>query len=975
MPEKLLAHQKHLSAAREWQASQASREEWQRHLQEIGALLRAAVGHDFTGYKGNTLIRRVQRRMQALHIEGVTAYIAHLERDPHEADLLFRELLIGVTQFFRDPEAFDALATTVFPTLFTDRDPDQPIRIWVPGCATGEEVYSLAILLKEAMAVAKVDFRLQIFGTDLDSNAIAVARTARYRKAEDEVSTDRLGRWFAAEGDVHCPVKEIREMCIFSAHSIIKDPPFSKLDLISCRNVLIYLNSELQHRVIQTFHYSLKPGGSLFLGPSEGVSRDSDLFDLIDKKHRILKRRGNGTRGFIGLRPLDVQAPPTQPPTALPDDSIDRSARRVIESHSPVYFVIDRRHDVVRFSGADTGQYLEPSAGAASLNLFSLLRRTLRPSVRAAVLAVEAERVGRVQQVSVPGPDGRDRTVSLIVEPIEAGLLVVAFHELAPGDSPAVPAADEPGADSQARELRATKAQLKAAVSELEIYMEESKAATEEMQSVNEELQSTNEELETSKEEMQSINEELQSVNAEVENKNSLLTRLNDDLQNLLDSTEIATLFLDRDLRIRKFTPTMTGMFHLREGDVGRPITDIVSQLHYADLVRDAEDVQRTLRVVEIDVTPKDRDATFLLRMRPYRTVDDRLDGVVLTFMDITAIRRAQVTGDQLAAIVQSSSDAIIGKTLDGTITSWNQGAERLFGYTAEEAIGKPITMLIPPDRQAEEGRIIDQVRRGQRVDHYDTVRRRQDGGMVEVSLTVSPIRDASGKVIGASNISHDIGERRRHEENLSIVMRELSHRSKNLLSVMLAMAKQTARVSPSIDSFVYSFSARVEGLAKSHDLLVKQNWNGAALEELVEHQLLAFAAGDAERIEVVGPSLMIKPDAAQTIGLALHELGTNASKHGALSQPTGKVAVQWQLRDADGASRFQMTWREHGGPPVTVPDADGFGRILLERLTAQKFGASAVLTFAPEGVTWTLDAPAVEVLASAATSAPSARQ
>jgi len=266
MPEKLAAYQEQLSAISGWRAAQASTENWQAHLTRISALLRGTVGHDFAGYKDNTLIRRVRRRMQVLDFDTVTAYIERLEADAHEADLLFRELLIGVTQFFRDPEAFDALRVTVLPALLKDRGPDEAIRVWVPGCATGEEVYSLAILIKEVMTAANVDLKVQIFGTDLDAGAIAVARAARYRKMGSSISPDRLHRWFADEGEVHCPVKAIREMCIFSVHSIVRDPPFSRLDLISCRNLMIYLNSELQHRVIQTFHYALKPGGYLSSG-------------------------------------------------------------------------------------------------------------------------------------------------------------------------------------------------------------------------------------------------------------------------------------------------------------------------------------------------------------------------------------------------------------------------------------------------------------------------------------------------------------------------------------------------------------------------------------------------------------------------------------------------------------------------------------------------------------------------------------
>ena len=324
------------------------------------------------------------------------------------------------------------------------------------------------------------------------------------------------------------------------------------------------------------------------------------------------------------------------------------------------------------------------------------------------------------------------------------------------------------------------------------------------------------------------------------------------------------------------------------------------------------------MTVVETELRPLlGVDKVFLLRVRPYRTLHNVLDGVVMTFMDITEVKRAQEVGDRLAAIVQSSNDAIVGKDLDGIVTSWNDGAARLFGYAAHEIIGKPITILIPPGREDEEPGILARIRKGERVEHYETVRRRKDGSLVDILLTVSPVRDGHGKVVGASKIAHDISERRHAEERIRIVMHELSHRSKNLLSVVQAMAQQTARLSPSVDVFLDRFGARIRGLAASHDLLVNQDWKGATLEDLVHEQLRAFAEGDAGRIEVGGPPLVVNPDAAQTIGLALHELATNASKHGALSVATGKVAVQWKLEAAESGPRFRMSWRERGGPAV----------------------------------------------------------
>ena len=328
--------------------------------------------------------------------------------------------------------------------------------------------------------------------------------------------------------------------------------------------------------------------------------------------------------------------------------------------------------------------------------------------------------------------------------------------------------------------------------------------------------------------------------------------------------------------------------------------------------------------------------------------------------------RRTEYASRFLASIIETSDDGIVSKDLNGIVTSWNQGAERIFGYAAEEMIGKPIATLIPADRPNEEPDILNRIRRGERIDHYETVRRRKDGTLIAVSLTVSPVKDAVGKVAGASKIVRDITGRKESEQRLQTVMHELSHRSKNLLAIVQAMAQQTARGSPSTEHFLDRFNARIRGLASSHDLLVNQDWRGASVEDLVRQQLYPFADGDTNRIEVKGPPVVVTPEAAQTLGLALHELATNASKYGALSVSTGKIAVHWTLEPANGVPRFRMTWREGGGPPVDPPQHSGFGRLLIERLTADKLNATPLLMFEREGVTWTFDAAAADILATA---------
>lgn len=416
LPEKLLEHQAHLARVEEQKNADGVREDVKENLAIITALLRKRLKHDFSGYKQNTLIRRIQRRMQVLQIEAVSAYTEHLRRDPSEGDALFRELLIGVTQFFRDEEAFEALKTTILPALLAARPADDPVRVWVAGCATGEEVYSIATLLREVLLRHNSDAEITIFGTDIDAKAVAVARAARFRKV-DGLSAERLQRWFVKDGDDYCPVAAIRDICIFSEHSLVKDPPFSKLDLVSCRNVLIYMDNDLQQRVLQLFHYALRPGAYLFLGPSESVSRASRLFDVADGKHRILQRHPGAKATLPEFQP---SPPALGGDGSLPvrEDRIDKGARRVMARHSPAWFVIDRHHNIQRFSGGETGRYLEPSQGSASFSLFAILAKALRSQVRRAVERAFTSGETVVDENFAFGIGGRVHAVDLIVEPI-----------------------------------------------------------------------------------------------------------------------------------------------------------------------------------------------------------------------------------------------------------------------------------------------------------------------------------------------------------------------------------------------------------------------------------------------------------------------------------------------------------------------------------------------------------------------------
>jgi len=829
--------------------------------------------------------------------------------------------------------------------------------------------------------------KVQIFATDIDERALAAARAGRYRKPQPGLSKERQERWFTEDGDDLCVAKSLREMCIFSTHSAIRDPAFSRLDLVSCRNLLIYMNSDLQDRLLRTFHYALKPGGFMLLGPSESLARTASLFSVQDKKHRLYVRQSE----VPGARPMPPpdreRIAPFNAPNAAEGNRIDgegpvdRSARRALEKHFPAYVVIDANHDVLRFAG-DTGRYLSPTSGAASLNLFSLLNKGLRGSARAALQEALASQ-DTVVKDDLSVVIGRNRqSVRLIVEPLAdiergkgpSGLYALAFVEIEHPPSHAAPASDdkpragspETGSAASARlqamerELEEVRRQLQVAIEREETVNEELKSANEEYQSVNEELQSSNEELETSKEEMQSINEELQTVNAELHGKNATLMHINSDLQNLMDSTQIATLFLDTDLRVTGFTPAVTELYHLRDSDRGRPITDINARIEYTDMQRDVRQVLRTLAMVERELRSATTGSVFLLRLRPYRTLDNVIDGVVLTFMDITDRQQHEFERGQLAALVESSRDAIISHTSDGTITSWNPGAARLFGRSAGEALGKPLSTLVRADMAATLADMLAKCVKEQEPQETEFVGVRLDGSEFDVAMTCSPVKDRNGHVILGSVIARDISDRKRADEHTQWMLRELNHRVKNTLAGVHAIALRTLSTAPSLDAFEEAFVPRLMSLAGTHNLLAADTWSGVGLHELVSAELEPFWQEGSERAEIAGEPLKLEPKAALALGMAVHELTTNAVKYGALSVPGGKVNVQWQIRDQDGEQRLFLRWMERGGPPVHEPSSRGFGTRLLTEGLGFELDGTVKLEFDPSGVVCTIDVPLV---------------
>ena len=667
IPAKLNDYFRHLTSVDGRKGPDGVRLEAADHLAQIAALLRTRTGHDFSGYKDKTVARRVQRRMQVLQIDEVPDFIDRLRKEPQELDALLQDLLIGVTNFFRDPPAFEALEREVIPQLFEGKGPDDTVRVWVPGCSTGEEAYSIAILLREHMPKAQSAPKLQIFASDIDEQSLQIARTGRFPSTiAKDIPPARLERYFVREDGTYRIASDLREICLFSSHNLLRDAPFSKLDLITCRNLLIYLTPELQNRLIPLFHYALNDGGFLFLGSSENVTRHPRLFSTVDKPHRIFQRKPLLERRLPEF-PLTApeggrrQLATTARGAAEREPLQSLAERQLLERYSPAYVVVNAEGELLHGS-ARTGKYLELAAGAPRTDIYSMARPGLRPDLRAAVHKAASTGKSRSRRTSRWAPTAADRpSTSSSIPSARPRARDADLHGGLPGRRRHQAASDGETADSGEElesanlrqlemELRATRERLQTTTEELESSNEELKSGNEELSSMNEELQSANEELETSKEELQSINEELQTVNAELNARVEELSRANSDIANLLESTQIATVFLDRSLAVKSFTPAAKDLFRLVESDTGRPITHVRARFQSDTVQEDAERVLRTLSTIERQIEGNDSDARYIMRMMPYRSIDNVISGVVITFVDITRITAAETRIGELTA-------------------------------------------------------------------------------------------------------------------------------------------------------------------------------------------------------------------------------------------------------------------------------------------------------------------------------------
>jgi two-component system CheB/CheR fusion protein len=945
-------------------------------MKKVFILLRARTGHDFSHYKSSTLGRRIDRRMAVLQIETTDAYIRYMQKTPTEVDALFRDLLIGVTNFFRDPAAFKVLEEQIIPGLFAGKRAGAAIRIWSSGCSTGEEAYSLAMLLYEGIEAQKQDFKVQIFATDIDSQAIASARVGHFPGSiVADVSPERLERFFSleSEGGPYRIHKNIRDMLVFSEQNLIKDPPFSKLDLISCRNLMIYMDGDLQKRIIPLFHYALNPGGTLFLGTSETVGEFVDLFVSLDRKAKIYRRvedihgaRRCAPGGFLPpLSTLDAAGHKAAGRAALPKKPPLRelTEQALLQQAATAGALVNSRGDILYLHGR-TGMYLEPASGEVGIdNILNMAREGLRRELSSALAAA----VSKGKIVRRPGlrvkTNGDFSLVDLTVLPAsprdgggegaaEAGLFLVALLE----NSEAIP---DPARTSDLsrdadvsvlmRELRDKEEYLQTANEELETANEELQSSNEEMQSVNEELHSTNEELETSKEELQSLNEELSTVNVELHTNMAELMRANNDMNNLLAGTGIGTIFVDHGLRILRFTPTVTRIVNLIPGDVGRLVAHVVSNLvGYDRMVEDTQAVLDSLVPKEVEVRTAE-GRWYEMRILPYRTLDNVIEGAVITFIDVSEMKRAQeslaTSESRYRRLFESAKNGILILDAEsGMILDANPFLIELLGYSREELAGKAIWEIGSFKDIAANRENLLELQRKEYIRYEDLPLETADGRRISVEFISNVYSVDSQRVIQCQ--IRDISERKRAEEAFfrtfqqnQDLLRELQHRAKNsfnMISGMINIASES-EVSPDVKTALNELDSRVRAVSELYSLLYS---SGSSLEVRLDDYCNRVAAplvelSGAITLNTDMESMTVSAKEAAPLGLILTELMTNAIKYAFPGGRRGTIMVSLK-RTAAGAL-LEVADDGVGLPPGLDPAGGGGMGLTLVRVLSEQ--------------------------------------
>ena len=731
-------------------------------LQEIFNLLYNWIGYDFSQYKYNTIRRRIERRMAVKHIKRIEDYVAYLSQNSQEIEALFREILVGVTSFFREPEAFEYLKQQIIPGIFQEKSPGDTIRIWVPGCSTGEEAYSIAILVQEYLENIEQNYQVNIFATDIDSRAIEHARSGEYPiNIAANISPERLKRFFYRDtnGSTYYIKNDIRDMLVFAEQNAAEDPPFTKLDLISCRNLLIFMDLELQKKLLYLFHYSLNENGYLFLGISETIGELTELFEPVGSSFKIYKRKST----LSYLRPAIKSSSPFIKSSGFPLRSpgkkeVSKSTnirnlveKKLLQNYTPTCAVVNESGEIIYIHGRSSN-YLEPPQGEANINILQMARNGLRVELREAFRKVAAQKETVYYQGLKVRSHNEVLLVNLTVSPILEetsylqDLIMVVFEDISvPQVSPPETAAAREIVNDKDKTIVNLEQELRDKEEYLQATIEELETSNEELQSLNEEYQSTNEELETSKEELQSVNEELSTVNTELQNKIEELSQAHNDIKNMLTGTGIGTLFVDTSLHIKRFTIKVTEIINLIESDIGRPLNHFSLNLkHEIDLVQEVISVLNTLKPQEFEVKTKD-NIWYLVRIFPYRTTKNAIEGAVITFIEITEKKQLEENIHRLAVIVKDSNDAIIMLDFEGNILAWNPQAEHIYGWSENEVFNKNILEVVPGEKSEETLEMIQKLGKNTHVEPFQTKRLSRNGDEINIWLTASTLRNQEG--------------------------------------------------------------------------------------------------------------------------------------------------------------------------------------------------------------------------------------
>ena len=899
IPARIIAYRDSIGTVEIIEETEKRPELQQQALRDILTQLRIRTGHDFSNYKRPTLLRRIERRINVHNLHDLPSYIAFLHEHPDETYALLKDLLISVTNFFRDKKPFNALEHDVLPAIFAGKTSADQVRIWVAGCATGEEAYSLAMLCAE-LSLGSFDApKVQIFATDIDEAAISTAREGIYSLNDAaDVSPERLRRFFTSDGDRYRVRREIRQMILFANHNFLKDPPFSKLELVTCRNVLIYLNSTAQERVIETFHFALRPKGFLFLGTSESVDGASDLYAVFNRDNHIFQTREVAARSY----PVPDSVPQfVMSKTELlqkPDERESRNQRisfgelhqKMLEQYAPPSVVINEEYEVVHMTER-AGKYFEFSGGEPTQNLLKLIRSEIRLELRSALYqAVQNHTAVEARNIKLT-ENGQPQSIDIHVRPVledgdtAKGFILVIFkpaQEPSPDGATVMVSSDEPVARQLEGELIGLKTQLRNSIEQHEYQAEELKASNEELQAMNEELRSAAEELETSKEELQSINEELRTVNQELKVKIDETSVTSNNLQNLINSANVGTIFLDRSFAIRLFTPAILDIFNLKSGDYGRPITDITNKLQYDGLLQDAETVLEKLTIVEQEVNTSD-NRFFLMRLLPYRTAEDRINGVVITFFDITRRRKSEEALRQSeekyriqleqevearTAELQDSKEqysTLVSNTPD-VITRWNKQFRLVFANTAfEQKSGVKIESLL--EKTNSEMGLPDEFvipyleslrkafKTGETVEHFNSSP--TPDGEAYFYSRLTPERNAAGEVETVLAVARDITEIRKAEQKIKEsrdLLQSILDNSSIAICVLKAQRDESGKI---LDFEIRLTNQELNNETGRSDLIGKlyaKEYPGIKLSGLFDVMLRVMATGQSEGLEYLYP-------------------------------------------------------------------------------------------------------------------------